>query len=68
MPEFKSRTEKTLDVDEFELFGIIDIVKRLGKLTEGKAPGVDGVSPMVLKNCAEELGKPLYAVRSWRGL
>ena len=37
MPEFKCRTEKTLDVDEFELFGIIDIVKRLGKLTEGKA-------------------------------
>jgi len=40
-----------------------DMVKsRINKLKEGKAPGDDGLTPVFLKNVAEEISEPLAMI------
>jgi len=56
MPDFKQKTEMSIeDVD----FNIDDIIKRLGKLNISKAMGPDGIHPRLLKECNEVLAFPL---------
>ena len=38
------------------------ITKKLMKLMPGKSSGLDGLHPMLLKNCAEEISKPLSVI------
>ena len=64
LPEFKKRTDNSFNVSELKLFILDDLIKRLEKLDETSAPGVDMVTSMVLKKCAEELGRPLQIIFS----
>jgi hypothetical protein len=38
------------------------VVSRIRKLKVGKAPGIDGIVPKVLVECADVLGKPLWII------
>jgi hypothetical protein len=51
-------------VDEVK-FDIELVTRKLKKLNLGKSPGPDGIHPMLLKNCAEELSTPLSLLFKW---
>ena len=44
----------------------VDIVAgKLKKLQPGKSPGPDGIHPMLLKNCTDEIAKSLSVIFKW---
>jgi hypothetical protein len=59
MPEFYSRTSER--IAEVSL-SVSDISTRIGALDQHKAPGDDGVHPLVLKACHAEMAIPLAII------
>ncbi|XP_065642876.1 uncharacterized protein LOC136074481 [Hydra vulgaris] len=62
LPEFGSRCgSKYLDFDESAI-NYSDVVTRLSKLSIEKSCGVDQLSTIILKNCAEGLAMPIKLI------
>ncbi len=59
IPELNSRTSQR--IEEVSL-NVADISTRLGLLDQHKAPGDDGVHPLVLKACHAEMAIPLSII------
>lgn len=63
MPDDLEKKETKVDLEMDEISFDEDIVRqKLQQLHENKAPGPDGLHPMVLKQCADSLAKPLSLI------
>jgi len=62
-PEVAMRAVDDEDQGVYDITITRDMVKsRINKLKEGKAPGDDGLTPVFLKNVAEEISEPLAMI------
>ncbi|MGL5708301.1 MAG: reverse transcriptase family protein [Aeromonas sp.] len=57
LPGLVQESKELLHV--FPDFSISNVIRKLKLLKAGKSPGLDGVPPIVLQQCADELAQPL---------
>ena len=60
MPDFCASPKETLGNIKFTES---DVLKLLQNLNSSKLPGPDNMHPRILKECAQELAVPIYAVK-----
>jgi hypothetical protein len=62
-PSFVKRTDLSLSVkDILKKIDSNKVEEKLKKLKDSKAPGADGIHPLILKTCAESIAKPLKII------
>ena len=61
IPMLDSKVDKDDQINEIS-FTTDDIAEKLRKLKTDKSPGMDGIHPKVLNECADELAVPLHRI------